>query len=585
PVRSRWLIGSCRRNELLQILERVGQEWVKGVNRLEQKILDEIRSADFVTPDPVINKTMRWSKATVVALHHYMDGRLVPMPCPAEYNFFFTHDFLLTGLGAGVYSREFLQNGYDFLLSKTESDSLLPHAYYWKDGRYVTEKCAADNWNHLWFIISAGTYLKHTGDRETIGRLYPVLQKSLRSALQNLGDDRLMYSSRPDWWDIGNLYGARAYLTVLTIRALQEFVSLSWMIGASCPDDSLLGLAESMKTALTQKLWCDELGYLINGLDRASLDYHYYSGSLLACLFDAIDDGKKLLLINTARQKLFDPRLGIRNAWPPDFHKLIKVYRFNGLEVGLPYYYFNGGIWMHGNAWYALSLIEAGQIDEAVQFVKAIMTPDGVRNSPKGQPSFYEYRMSDPTDSLYGAVDKPNFLWAAGWAIQTLYRLAGLRLDPWQISFSAHLPFGWKQIEYELLLYGTLCRVRCSGNGRFFRRIEIDGQQSCSAVLNRPAKNILLQRGKPIVPYLAAVTGRLQTVSYHPHDRCLVIETAYVTGQAVRLTVVSPWPLQRILVNGKEPNQVAAWKEEEGAYAIKIENTCRSTSERFSLFF
>ena len=76
---------------------------------------------------------------------HYLNGQFVPMPCPAEYNFFFTHDLLQTSLGVVNFDLEYVKNGLQYLLSLTGPDNVLPHAYYWKDGKYVTEYCNSSN--------------------------------------------------------------------------------------------------------------------------------------------------------------------------------------------------------------------------------------------------------------------------------------------------------------------------------------------------------------------------------------------------------------------------------------------------------
>jgi len=66
-----------------------------------------------------------------------------------------------------------------FCIHSRKEDSVLPHAYYWKDDGFKTEFCKTDNWNHLWFIITVSSYLKHSADKKTVALLYPIVQKSL----------------------------------------------------------------------------------------------------------------------------------------------------------------------------------------------------------------------------------------------------------------------------------------------------------------------------------------------------------------------------------------------------------------------
>ena len=106
--------------------------------------------------------------------------------------------------------------------------------------------------------------------------------------------------------------------------------------------------------------------------------------------------------------------------------------------------------------------------------VKKYLSLEGIRSSPNGQPSFYEYRMGDPDSPQYGRIDKPTFLWAAGWYLYTLYHLSGLRENPWNLSFDPHLPSGIEQPGYDLTFAGRLCRVEWKGAGDYFRRIRMD---------------------------------------------------------------------------------------------------------------
>ena len=354
-------------------------------------------------------QTARWSKAVLASNMHYLNGHIVPMPCPAEYNFFFTHDMLQTDLGAVIFDGERVKKDLNFIHSLTKADSVLPHAYYWQDTEFKTEFCGTDNWNHLWFLILSSSYLKHSNDIQTVELLYPILLKSLNMMLQNKGSVDLIYASRPDWWDIGDVYGARAYITTLVIRALREFCFIS--IKLSKIDERILyylNLSHRMQHQLKECLWGNESGYLMNMLDSTSIDRHYYAGSLLTAAFSLLSEDDTRTLLETARNQLLDPRIGIRNVMPADFHNLIDVYKFKGMEAGEPYLYINGGVWPQGIVWYALGWLSVEQPDSAQKILKNYLTLEGIRNSPNGQPSFFEYRNANAQSPKYGEIDKPT---------------------------------------------------------------------------------------------------------------------------------------------------------------------------------
>ena len=433
-----------------------------------------------------------------------------------------------------------------------QADSILPHARYWKDSTYVTEFANADNWNHLWVVILAASYLKHSGDTLTVGAMLPTLQKSLALMLSNERDG-LMHAERPDWWDIGHVPGPRAYLTALTIRALDAYAYVALRLGREDADlASHAATGARMRRALVEELWDEDAGYLLNGLDTTTIDRHYYTGSLLAAAYGLLDADKRDTLLETARRELLDENVGVRNAMPMDYHLLTDLYQFQEGEVGTPGLYMNGGVWPQGNAWYALGLIEAGRVDDARGALERYLSVAGVRDSPNGQPAFYEYRNADSGSPAYGSVDKPTFLWAGGWFLHVLYQLAGVRETPWNLSFSPNLPRGFENVTYDLSVEGVQGRVSWSGEGTTFRRILVDGAEVPSAVLMGPASRIELERGTPEAPYLAAASCIVDQVVREDEGRSLAVRVRGVVGQRVEMTIVAPTRLSTVRVNGAE---------------------------------
>lgn len=547
------LIGTSRQREIEAVRRRAAATWAESVEAYEDGIRAYVRDRGyFDIADPELRQTDRLARALLRANRHYLDGQVVPMPSPAEYNFFFTHDLLLTDLGAVFFDPDRVRDDLRYVQSLVRADSVLPHARYWRDSTYVVEPANADNWNHLWAVLLAASYLKHSGDTATVAALFPTLQKSMALMMSNERDG-LMYAERPDWWDIGHVYGPRAYLTALTIRALDAYALIALELGRDAPSlSAYVQTGARMRRALVDELWDDEARYLLNGLDDATIDRHYYTGSLLAVAFDLLDPPRRDALLETARRELLDEHIGVRNAMPMDFHRLTDVYRFQEGEVGTPGLYMNGGVWPQGNAWYALALIAAGRVDAAREALERYLSVAGVMDSPNGQPAFYEYRNAGPASPAYGAVDKPTFLWAGGWYLHVLYQLAGVRATPWNLSFSPTLPEGFETVAYDLAVAGTQSRVSWSGTGPTFRRIVVDGVDVPSAVLTGPASRIELERGTPATLYLSAATGIVDRVARSADGQSLTVHLRGVVGQEVSVDVVTPFPLVNARVNGKE---------------------------------
>lgn len=564
-----WLIGMCRHVEVADMVAKSRKEWRSNVKAMEKRVLDFVNINNFNVNDPVLMETARWSKAAIASLSHYIDGDYISMPCPAEYNFFFTHDLLVTGLGVGLFEPEFVRHGYDFLMKQVKEDNIIPHAYYWKDGKYVTEFCSSSGWNNLWFIISVASYLKHTNDIETVRKLFPVMTVSIDRMLTNRNKEGLLCTTLPDWWDAGNVPGARAYVSTLTYRALHDYVYAAITIGNT--GDFLTKYPEVAKNIKMASglLWDPEKQYLMNELTGGKMDEHYYIGSLIAPAYGLLDKEKSAQLLRTAEKELLDKNLGIRVAMPNDFDQLEDVYNLKDHEQGQPGYYFNGAIWPQGNIWYALSLIVVGEVEKAEEVIKKYITIDGIKNSPNGIPSFYETRITDEGSEKYGAIDKPTFLWQGGWYFYILYQLAGMRECPWNIYFVPEIPESFKNVSYELTLMGALCKVENKGFGKFFKEIKVDGKVSNSAVVTTPAKEIILVRGLPERPYLAAASGIVKGVDVK--DGSLFVNMAGIKGKQAVLTVVSPLELDSVFVDGQKMMRDTVFSaESEGVYTYTL---------------
>ena len=435
------------------------------------------------TGDTPVDRTADWACALLAVNAHSLEGRVVPMPCPAEYNFFFTHDLLLTDLSAVWFDAARVKRDLGTVAGWAEK-GIIPHARYWRDDGFKTELCTPDNWNHLWFIEIVARYLHHTSDTATVVRLFPLVKTSLEEILTQCHGDSLMYAFRPDWWDIGRREGPRSYITVLTIRALRDYLFLCSFLRrdlSRLPGYELL--SDGMERALGARLWDDKAGYLMNA-NGDDPDTHFYMGSLMSTVYGEIPADRALALLATAHRVLVDERLGVRNVMPPDFHtdSVRAYFRFPTNEAGDPYFYANGGVWPHANAWYAQGLVAAGRTADALRFFRRVMTLDGVSASPRGQPAFYEYRYADTSSPDYGAIDKPSFLWAGGMYLGTLYSLMGFRETEWNIGNGDGRAAGVFESSTVRLEFGPAKSVRVSGTGAHNVILSAGGLQAPSGV-------------------------------------------------------------------------------------------------------
>jgi hypothetical protein len=568
------VIGSSNKDEADEKISDLSKHWKTEVDLYNDLIRTKSSTETyFHTTDLQIDRSLQWAKAILATNAHYIDGQIVPMPCPAEYNFFFTHDLLITDLGAVNYDLKRVKKDllYVALLAK---DSIIPHAYYWRDDGFKTELCTPSNWNHLWFIEVSASYLRHSFDSTTIRQLYPMITKSLTEVLTQLRNDHLMYAFRPDWWDLGWKEGARTYITTLSIRAIEDYLFIASMIDHN--NKSLLGLeknAIAMRSALVAKLWDDSLNYLIN-YNGGEKDEHKYMGSLLAPVYHLLDKERSQKMIESLKKDLLAPNVGIRSVMPSDFHKdsVIKYFNIAGDEAGKEYTYINGGVWPHNNAWYALALHSVGRSDEALVFVKQTMTIDGVANSPNGIPAMYEYRYSNESSPRYGEIDKPSFLWAGGFYLYTMYTLAGMNDNVWNLSISENRANFDSTVRCSYT-FGSIKDVTMNGKGNRLESFSFYEKKIPSLILplqQRSSRNFSIRFGNCSKPYLYKANAIVHSVDYTAVKKQLGCTVSSFHGHLTMLNILSIKYPRWVLLNGKTLKNIVTTQNSDATIDITI---------------
>ena len=313
-------------------------------------------------------------------------------------------------------------------------------------------------------------------------------------------------------------------------------------------------LANKMQQQLNVKLWDDNLKYFINYYEPGKIDEHYYIGSLLAAHYGLLNNTRLDELVSTAKEKLLDKKVGIYNAFPMDFKELSDYLNFVGNEAGDKFFYANGGIWPHGNAWFALALIADDKKDEAFTFIKNIMTIDGIMSGPNGQPAMYEVRNGNYTDpSLYGTVDKPQFLWAAGWYLYSLYHLFAINENEWNIQLDPYIPENQNQISLDLFNSGKLSKVTVQGKGNHIKKILYDGNELSTAVIPYDGKydKIEVYAGIPDKPYLISTKSVLKSCQYNSDAKILSIDLKSFPGNKDEVIIESPTGISKVSIDNK----------------------------------
>jgi hypothetical protein len=546
------ILGTSARKGVTRSLRQLPHIWKKDLQDYDARVRTaRYGGTPFSSGDAWTDSAVSYAKAILAANEHYLNGAVVPMPCPAEYNFFFTHDVLLTDLSAILFDPGRVKRDLLYLLKLSKNQDL-PHAYYWKDDGFKTEFCDAGNWNNLWIVLASAAYYRHTFDEGTVRRLHPLITRALEKTLTKRKGD-VLEGVEPDWWDFGSAPGARAYLTILTVRAIEEYVYLS-----SCLHQNPDRLAAYEKTAaelrggLLENLWDESKSYLFN-TTPGGVDGHVYMGPLLAAVYGVIPAEMGSRLVGTATKLLLDPAVGLRTVSPADFHA-DSVRTFFGVksnEAGGQYRYANGGIWYLGNAWYAWSLHAIGDVEGAYTFFKRTMTVDGVQQSPYGQPALYEYRYADTSASDHGRVDKPTMMWSAGFCAGTAYRLSGFKDNVWNVSVADVAPTALEHVRAAYTFGGSM-GIERSGKGPMLTRLRVDGREYPSRILPLSAasgKSIDVEMGPIRHPFLDSANAVLHDVRFDSGKGSMHIALSSFRGHETVVKIITPRLAQSVSVN------------------------------------
>jgi len=549
----------------------------------ENYVLTEaISKRGIITGDKVLDFSSEWAKAILAVNKHYIAGNTVPMPAQAEYNFYFTHDVLVTDLAAVNFDLNRVKNDLSFIISLANDDKVIPHAYYWKDTEYRTEFANHDNWNNFWINIVTASYLRNSNDISFVEKLYPYLTKSIETALLTMGEDTLMWSFRPDWWDIGKLYGSKTYMTALAARTIEDYIFISVKLGRNI--EALADyekLADKLKENMIQKLWSAKQNYLMNYYEPGKLDPHYYIGSLVPAYMGMLSKEKTTALLKTAKDKLLDENVGIYNAFPMDYNTLGDYLKFVGNEAGDIYYYFNGGIWPQGNAWYALALIQNGQKDDALKFIKNVMTIDGIMKGPNGQPAMYEVRNGNKNNpNEYGKVDKPQFMWAGAWYLNCIYNLFVININSWNLTFAPYLPVESENVSFKLYAAGNETTVNVYGRGENVKSIFYDSKNYPSLVFPSELKTVMeinITLGEAGVPIVSSTNSILNSAELSK-DKLIVKLSAFTKHNNIT-EIISPWEPESVRLNSLTNNNLMTVENNGSMFKIKIGFKHNSTLE------
>ncbi|HHI92527.1 MAG TPA: amylo-alpha-1,6-glucosidase [Gammaproteobacteria bacterium] len=231
------------------------------------------------------------------------------------------------------------------------------------------------------FVVLAGAYYQHTGDRAFIESIWPNIEAAL-NWIDNYGDKDgdgfFEYASQNEkglsqqgWKDsddsIFHADGSAA-TGAIALCEVQAYVYDAWccaaklyaMLGRNDRAEALEKKAASLKKRFNHTFWCDELGTYVLALDGDKRPCQIRSSNAGHTLFSGIATRRHArCTMETLLNKASYSGWGIRTISTSEN-------RYN------PMSYHNGAVWPHDNAMAALGFARYGYRKEAAQILTGL---------------------------------------------------------------------------------------------------------------------------------------------------------------------------------------------------------------------
>jgi hypothetical protein len=198
------------------------------------------------------------------------------------------------------------------------------------------------------------------------------------------------------------------------------------------------------------------------------------------------------------------------------------------------------------------------------------MTLNGIMDGPNGQPAMYEVRYAKKNSDIYGKIDKPQLMWAAGWYMYSLYNLFAIKENNWNLTFDPWLPDNLKVVSFSLNINGSKALTTIKGKGEFISSIKIDGKDLNSAVVPSGLKNVNrvdIILGTPKVPYLKELNSELKNAAY---DKTKKEYSFFTDRKNISATIISPISPVSLNINGAPRNDLLTIIPKGSVFIISI---------------
>ncbi|MGC2857573.1 glycogen debranching N-terminal domain-containing protein [Novispirillum sp. DQ9] len=289
------------------------------------------------------------------------------------------------------------------------------------------------------FVVLAGAYLARTGDLDAIRVLDPHIQAALRwmeSYGDRDGDGFLEYGRRREdglinqgWKDShDSIFHATGEIArgPIALVEVQGYAYAAYLAAADLavalgrPDEAArrLGQAESLRAAVEERFWCEDMGLYALALDGEKRPCAVRTSNAGQLLFSGLPSPTRARRVADAMlAPEFFSGFGIRTVAEGDA-------RYN------PMSYHNGSIWPHDNAMIALGMSRYGLKRPVLRVMEGLFDTAAfmdLRRLPELFCGFRRVRGAAPT--LYPVACSPQ-AWASATPFALVQAALGLGFDP-----------------------------------------------------------------------------------------------------------------------------------------------------------
>jgi len=356
--------------------------------------------------------------------------------------------------------------------------------------------------DHLWLILSVGTYLKETGDMPILNEnvnfvegssasLYEHLKRSIGFTLNNMGNHDMPLLGTADWNDPLSIPGPKnaaesVWTSMLLHKALLELTELCKEYNQDEDAQKYAAIADKTKTHLNEVAWdgdwylraYTDAGDLV-GSSKCEEGKIYLNTQSWAVISQIAPQERGIQSMNSVKKHL-DTKYGIVLLAPAYSRYYPEIGALTSYTPGLKE---NASIWSHANAWAIIAECMLGRGDQAYEYYKKLAFPTKNRMAAihGAEPYVFPQTIAGRDHPDFGAARQSWLTGTAAWMmIAATNWILGIRPQYNGILVDPCIPKDWTKFtairHFRNAIYNiTVLNPNNVSNG--VRNVTVDGEE------------------------------------------------------------------------------------------------------------